>query len=1099
MQEHQQEPLITLGDCLGKGAFGTVYRGLNMQNGETVAVKKIKLSKMLKTNLQVIQTEIELLKKLDHPNIVKYRGTFKTDDSLCLVLEYCENGSLHSICKSFGKMPEHLVAVYTSQVLQGLVYLHDQGVIHRDVKGANILTTKDGTLKLADFGVATQSNGFDDRAVVGSPYWMAPEVIELNGATTSSDVWSVGCTVIELLEGKPPYFDLDPAPALFRMVKDDHPPIPANISQAAKDFLLECFQKDPNLRVSSRKLLRHPWVKAHRITTKFSEAIDEVQRYNERFHTTAAFKPKPKQLPVVNTTFEDEQPQAQPLRPSFVESTRKTDVWDNDFILENDRLKNSTIEKVSYKHKKVQAKEVKPTASENWDTDYVGSLHIPDGVLQKSKKCSALSGNLKTSQSPAASKPLSESKNKDELTKIQRSSSNASNAHDPKKKMERITQRVPTKLTHSIDELNASHQRHFSAELKEPVPDNVLKYVETEKDLEYSDLFTVTSIKVCDNKKMKGLETVMLSKSTTMTDDTTDEDDIFDDIEESFEELDSEKRNALDRRTSMVERLHACFETLNSKTLSEREIAVEELDALLNEEPSLKSELLSHYGMISLVEILQITASAKTQLQLLRVIVTLVYNDANTLHKLCLSGGLSVILAFTDKKFPSDIRYETAIFVQQMCQLSQILLQIFLSGQGLQVLTQFLLEDYKNDRDLVIVGVFGVWKVLKHQEIISKNDVCRILVRLKAQEPLSKIFLKALASDDNVSKECLSHTADILLTLSQADGFVKESLASVTVLRRLLRVLFYLPQNVLVIMLKFIKNLSMVPQALDVLREVNAVQILTEILKESKTKSYTKEVINQALAALYNLCRLHRESQEIAVYSGVVPILQFITATEKFMKEFALPILFALPRAGKTCRKYLWHYHLLQFYINLLLDPNWQSTALDSISNWLQYETVAVKRVLCEDKNVSTIRKLISSCSNASLNRLVGSLCQICQRCPTLAAELCDTSVLIKIKERLATRKTRPEVLVSLLKLLKFICANNPSSHGLLSQIEMRDFIIQLYEGTDSILVKELTHELLDAPWLSRDEASFQYKHFRRISNMQPPSNPVFLKARPRK
>lgn len=117
-----------------------------------------------------------------------------------------------------------------SQVLHGLLYLHEQGVIHRDIKGANILTTKEGLVKLADFGVASRTTGLSESSVVGTPYWMAPEVIELSGATTASDIWSLGCTVIELLEGKPPYYNLQPMPALFRIVNDDHPPLPQGAS-----------------------------------------------------------------------------------------------------------------------------------------------------------------------------------------------------------------------------------------------------------------------------------------------------------------------------------------------------------------------------------------------------------------------------------------------------------------------------------------------------------------------------------------------------------------------------------------------------------------------------------------------------------------------------------------------------------------------------------------------------------------------------------------------------------------------------------------------------------------------------------------------------
>lgn len=219
-----------LGDCLGKGAFGSVFRALNMNTGETVAVKQVKLADLPKSELRVITLEIDLLKNLDHPNIVKYRGFVKTSESLNIILEYCENGSLHSISKNFGKFPEHLVGIYMSQVLHGLLYLHEQGVIHRDIKGANILTTKQGLVKLADFGVATKTTTFHESSVVGTPYWMAPEVIELSGATTASDIWSLGCTVIELLDGKPPYHKLQPMHALFRIVNDDHPPLPEGAS-----------------------------------------------------------------------------------------------------------------------------------------------------------------------------------------------------------------------------------------------------------------------------------------------------------------------------------------------------------------------------------------------------------------------------------------------------------------------------------------------------------------------------------------------------------------------------------------------------------------------------------------------------------------------------------------------------------------------------------------------------------------------------------------------------------------------------------------------------------------------------------------------------
>lgn len=148
-------------------------------------------------------------------------------------------------------------------------------MIHRDIKGANILTNKEGVVKLADFGVATKLvEGEKHNTVVGTPYWMAPEIIEMTGVSTASDIWSVGCTIVELITGKPPYFDLEPMPALFRIVQDDHPPLPKGISAAGANFLMQCFQKDPNLRVGAAALLRHPWITKHLAGQPSATAVD---------------------------------------------------------------------------------------------------------------------------------------------------------------------------------------------------------------------------------------------------------------------------------------------------------------------------------------------------------------------------------------------------------------------------------------------------------------------------------------------------------------------------------------------------------------------------------------------------------------------------------------------------------------------------------------------------------------------------------------------------------------------------------------------------------------------------------------------------------
>jgi serine/threonine protein kinase len=269
----------TLGERIGRGGFGTVYHATNPKTGDESAIKCIPLAGLSADSLASAESEIDLLKSLDHPNIVKYIGTELTPTHLHIVLEFAENGSLADIIKRFGNLTETLCTVYVAQVLKGLEYLHGQGVIHRDIKGANILTTKSGVVKLADFGVASSFGarggslkrdeaaasaaalgGGAEMDVVGTPFWMAPEIVQMSGLTSACDVWSLGCTVIELLTGKAPYFDLAPMRALYRIVQDEYPPMPEGASDRCRDFLHECFQKEPSFRMSAAQLLEHPWI-----------------------------------------------------------------------------------------------------------------------------------------------------------------------------------------------------------------------------------------------------------------------------------------------------------------------------------------------------------------------------------------------------------------------------------------------------------------------------------------------------------------------------------------------------------------------------------------------------------------------------------------------------------------------------------------------------------------------------------------------------------------------------------------------------------------------------------------------------------------------
>ena len=260
--ETAESIVYQIGNCIGRGHFGTVYKGLQLSSGKMVAIKRIQIDESNAKEADTLMQEVDLLKSLDHPNIVKYEGFLQDNGVLNIILEFVENGSLYHTIKQFGAFPENLVVYYAVGMLRGLMYLHARNVIHRDLKAANILTTKDGTVKLSDFGVSKELN-FDekDTSVAGTPNWMSPEVIELKGASTASDIWSLGCTVLELVTGRAPFSDCNPMTVLFRIVEDDHPPMPSTLSPELRDFLMCCFRRSPAERWTAVELMEHPWIR----------------------------------------------------------------------------------------------------------------------------------------------------------------------------------------------------------------------------------------------------------------------------------------------------------------------------------------------------------------------------------------------------------------------------------------------------------------------------------------------------------------------------------------------------------------------------------------------------------------------------------------------------------------------------------------------------------------------------------------------------------------------------------------------------------------------------------------------------------------------
>ncbi|KAF9692525.1 hypothetical protein EKO04_009632 [Ascochyta lentis] len=280
--------LYTKQECIGGGSFGRVYKGVDRRTGHTVAIKVIDVENA-EDEVDDIMGEIMILSGLNSQYVTKYYGSYLHGSDLWIVMEFCSGGSCADLMKP-GPLAEAEIAIMLKELLMGLTYLHEDHKLHRDIKAANILVSASGQVKLADFGVSGQLSATMTKknTFVGTPFWMAPEVIKQSGYDGKADIWSLGITALELANGEPPYADIHPMKVLFLIPKNPPPVLEGSFSSSFKEFVQLCLRKDPKERPTAKQLLQTAFIKKAGKPARLQELITRYQDWKVRHPKEAA-------------------------------------------------------------------------------------------------------------------------------------------------------------------------------------------------------------------------------------------------------------------------------------------------------------------------------------------------------------------------------------------------------------------------------------------------------------------------------------------------------------------------------------------------------------------------------------------------------------------------------------------------------------------------------------------------------------------------------------------------------------------------------------------------------------------------------------------
>ena len=830
----------------------------------------------------------------------------------------------------------------------------------------------------------------DQEKVPGSPYWMAPEIVQLNPADFASDIWSIGATIIELLTTKPPFFELSPAQAMFKIIEVEKVPIPKNISTELKLFLNDCFHKQQFLRPKAIQLLRYKWitdVESMSENSKSSGVVPHPSRPINSENTTKSHKGEGRK---VHTAYRpDPSTNPQPISPIPSERYVEDDIGPIKAKGKNGTFNTDDVVKL-----KGQFKDLYVSNGLN------KVFHSDSSTTSGDSSSSLSSSSLSTSIDQSSDDVIPDTKK--DITKkelIQNDSDNNTNEEDALNSDHNDLD----DFFSSSDNDNAAKSKKTSFETKsserenqakwmnETKADNLSTPVKSNRDNEQGngeklgehnmmegsldDFFIsgdesddngdddnkprhdtkITNSRNADHKAVsKTISRVKeeIESMDDLTEDFTDispseaqaqqseDDDIFkdldlidkdDDVEVSLDTVLNDLKVVVDSKHKEKERIDASVKTMET----------------FQDTPILRSALLNTHGAVLILDILSCKMNSELLLKNVQLINSIVCDSRRMQEALCMTGAITSIMKYSSSCYNDKIRLAVTKLVHQIVHGSDISVKMFISANGLLTLVSLLKDNNKKITENAIerysLVIECILSVLELDSCIPMfhNNMCRLFSKLDLLKSFTSVFSKNFKK---LSQEILHKICSTLVIFSRGDTEVKKQLCQHNTLVNILNVFEQSRGETFSLLLNSIFNVSMIQKSsyvqAEALYKAGIVKILVKRLDLlDKDTSLSKEAIaksrNQILNSLYSICTLHIERFEDAMRYGIVYHLERIIKENGPLKVFAMPMILQAHQSTK-CVIDLWKRTGIDLFLNILQQRfPWNCRSMDIIEQLL--------------------------------------------------------------------------------------------------------------------------------------------------------------------